>query len=260
MPFVSVVIPTFNRADLLPQAIDSVLAQTRSDIEVLVVDDASTDDTAAVMQRYAGDPRVRYLPNASNSGIAKSRNRGIVESGAPFIALLDSDDVWLDPAKLATQLDVIEQTSDCALVGTDAALIDRAGRVIGAIRNCASDRMIRMMFFVKNQFVLSSVLIRRSALDEVGLVDEHVPRGTIEDYELWARLARRHRIVNVRRRMTGYRIHDGNISRRHHRAFLEAFRIMHDRYRNDFPMAWILRIKMWRETRAIRKLDAGEKQ
>src|SRR4051812_7026351 len=107
---VSVVIPTFNRADLLPQAVDSVLAQSMSDLELVVVDDASIDDTPLVMERYATDPRVRYLRNEQNSGIARSRNRGIEATSAPFIALLDSDDVWLDRDKLRVQLDAIART------------------------------------------------------------------------------------------------------------------------------------------------------
>ena len=247
---VSVIIPTFNRALFLPQAIDSVIAQTVGDLEIIIVDDASTDDTAAVVARHARDHRIHYLRNERNMGIARTRNRGIGACSAPFIAFLDSDDVWIDRDKLARQLDAIERTPGCVLIGTDASVIDRSGRVTGAIRNLARDRSIRATMFIKNQFVMSSVLIRRSALDEVGLFDEDFPPVMI-DYELWLRVARLHRVANLRQRMTGYRVHGGNISRNSHRSTLDGLRIVHSQYGNDFPLAWILHLRMWRERIAL---------
>lgn len=246
---VSVIIPTFNRALFLPQAIDSVIAQTVGDLEIIIVDDASTDDTVAVVARYAGDPRVGYLRNERNAGIARSRNRGIEATSAPFIAMLDSDDVWLDRDKLAMQIAAMSRMANCALLGTDATVIDANGNAVGAIRNLASDRWIRATLFVKNQFVNSSVLIRRSALDDVGMFDEDIP--LIEDYELWLRIARRHCVANLRRRTTGYRVHSANISWRNQRARLDSLRILHAEYGDSFPMSWILRVKMLREWLAL---------
>lgn len=259
-PVVSVIIPTFNRADLLPQAIDSVMAQTHPALEIIVIDDASTDDTADVMQRYSASagtsPRIRYLRNERNAGIAKSRNRAIAESAGPYVAMLDSDDVWLDSTKIAMQVESLERHPHVAVIGTDASVIDRNGRTVGAIRNLGSDRGIRATLFIKNQFVTSSMLVRRSVLDETGGFDEDIP--IMEDYELWLRIARRHPVANIRRRMTGYRIHDGNITRQNHRAFLDSFRILHARYGSSFPLAWVLRVKIWRERLALSRLQATQ--
>lgn len=110
MPTVSVIIPTYNRADVLPRAIDSALDQTLSDVEVIVVDDASTDHTESVVTSY-DDPRVTYLSHETNQGGSAARNTGIAESSGDYIALLDSDDEWA-PTKLQRQVETIERRSD----------------------------------------------------------------------------------------------------------------------------------------------------
>jgi len=110
MPTVSVVIPTYNRAELLTRAIDSVLAQTYDDFELLVVDDGSTDDTEAVVTAY-DDDRVRYLAHETNRGANPARNTGIEAAEGEFVAFLDSDDEWR-PRKLEAQLDRLEEVKD----------------------------------------------------------------------------------------------------------------------------------------------------
>jgi glycosyltransferase involved in cell wall biosynthesis len=107
---VSVVIPAYNRSGVLRQAIDSVLAQTHSDLEVIVVDDGSTDDTAALVAEY-DDDRVRYVGHERNRGRSAARNTGIEASNGEYIAFLDSDDRWL-PHKLERQLDRLSECSD----------------------------------------------------------------------------------------------------------------------------------------------------
>jgi len=108
MPTVSAIIPTYNRADVLPAAIDSVLAQTHEDLELLVVDDGSTDDTEAVVTGY-DDDRVRYVAHETNRGANVARNTGIEEAKGTYVAFLDSDDRWR-PTKLQRQLDRLDET------------------------------------------------------------------------------------------------------------------------------------------------------
>jgi GT2 family glycosyltransferase len=110
MPTVSVVIPTYNRAELLTRAIDSVLAQTYEDFELVVVDDGSTDDTEEVVTGY-DDERVRYLPHETNRGANPARNTGIEAAEGEYVAFLDSDDEWR-PRKLEAQLDRLDGTDD----------------------------------------------------------------------------------------------------------------------------------------------------
>ena len=110
MPTVSVIVPTYNRADSLPRTIDSVLAQTHHDLELVVVDDASTDDTKAVVERY-DDDRVTYLAHAANRGGSAARNTGLRASDGQYVAFLDSDDEW-HPEKLERQVGELESRSE----------------------------------------------------------------------------------------------------------------------------------------------------
>ncbi|AFK21270.1 glycosyltransferase (plasmid) [Haloferax mediterranei ATCC 33500] len=126
MPTVSVIIPTYNRAEVLPRAIDSALDQTLSDVEVIVIDDASTDDTETVVTSY-DEPRVTYLAHETNRGGSAARNTGIEVATGDYIALLDSDDEWA-PTKLERQVETLEQRSSewvAAYCGT--TLIDDEG-------------------------------------------------------------------------------------------------------------------------------------
>lgn len=110
MPRVSVIIPTYNRADKLPRSIDSVLDQTLEDFELLVVDDGSTDETEAVVTGY-DDPRVKYVPHEENQGASAARNTGIDRAEGDYVALLDSDDEFT-PRKLEKQVELLESRSD----------------------------------------------------------------------------------------------------------------------------------------------------
>lgn len=110
MPTVSVVIPTYNRADALQRTLDSVLDQTHEDLEVLVVDDASTDETATVVADY-DDSRVTFLEHETNRGGSAARNTGIEQATGEYIAFLDSDDEWL-PRKIERQVELLERRSD----------------------------------------------------------------------------------------------------------------------------------------------------
>ena len=166
MPTVSVIIPTCNRRPRLQEAIASVLAQTSPADELIVIDDGSTDDTAAWMQALAANPSrpvVRYL-RQDNAGPAAARNRGIAAAGGEWIALLDDDDVWL-PTKLERQRAILSHRPGLDLLGV------------------ASDLM-------RNRFTTSGVLLRRDAFNAVGGFREDM--RCCEDYDLWLRIAARH--------------------------------------------------------------------
>ena len=126
---VSVIIPTYDRADCVTRAIDSALAQTHADVEVIVVDDGSTDDTAALVRdTYAGEPRVRYT-RQENRGVSAARNRGIRLARGAYMALLDSDDAW-EPFKLELQLACLDAFPDAGMVWTDMKAVGPAGEVV----------------------------------------------------------------------------------------------------------------------------------
>lgn len=218
LPLVSVVIPSYNRAARVPRAIDSALAQTGATMEVLVVDDGSTDDTRAVVAaRYGADPRVRYLARA-NGGVSAARNTGLRAARGEFIALLDSDDTWLE-GKVALQLRCLEAFPEAGMVWTDMAAVAPDGALL-------HERYLRQMYHAYRWFgdprtafaahvtleleerrysaycgdiysgmVLgnlihtSTVLLRRERLERVGLFDERLRRAG-EDYDFHLRTCR----------------------------------------------------------------------
>ena len=161
-PRVSVVIPTYNRRGYVQEAIDSVLAQTYEDFEVIVVDDGSTDDTREVVERIR-DPRVHYMYQ-SNAGRSAARNNGIAHSAGEYVAFLDDDDLYL-PDKLASQVAFLEQHPEVELVAGGGDLVDKECRVIGAWRLWEEQPELRLEACMYGWTLLvCGVLLRRSAL------------------------------------------------------------------------------------------------
>ena len=185
-PMVSVVIPAFNQARFLPAAIESALAQTYRDREIIVVDDGSTDETPAVAQRY-GDG-VRYVRQA-NTGLAGARNTGIDRARGAFVALLDSDDVWL-PCFLEHMLGVADAHPRSAVYFSAWRYINSAGSLLPEPphAHAVPQTMMYRALLRANFIVPSSVVMRRPAVVSAGLFDQQFRR--LEDWELWIRLLR----------------------------------------------------------------------
>lgn len=209
-PSVSVIIPTFDRARVLPRALDSVLAQTRPADEVIVVDDGSTDGTAELIRaRY---PQVRLIEQ-SNSGVSAARNRGIEQATGDWIALLDSDDRWL-PTKLEAQFELIDQHPGHRLCHTEEIWIRNGKRVNQMDKHRKSGGDIYSQCLPLCVISPSAVLLHRSLLDEVGLFDEELP--ACEDYDLWLRICAHEPVLYVETpqiEKTGG--HEDQLSRKH---------------------------------------------
>lgn len=181
-PLVSVVIPTYNRAHMLKDAIDSVLAQTYPNFELLVVDDGSTDDTQALLESYG---RRIIAIHQSNKGVSAARNRGIRSASGELIAFLDSDDYWR-PEKLAVQLDFFMTRPETVLCQTEEIWIRNGVRVNPKQRH---KKLSGMIFEASLPLCLispSAVMMRKALLEEVGVFDETMP--ACEDYDLWLRI------------------------------------------------------------------------
>lgn len=191
MAKVSVIVPTYNRARVLPKAIQSVLDQTFQDFEILVVDDGSTDETQAVVIRQFGDA-VRYFYK-ENGGVASARNCGIARAWCAYIAFLDSDDLWL-PQKLALQVAYLDQHPNIALAFSDT-LRSREGEILPQtffqIHPPAGGHVFQHL--MQDNFIATlTVVVRKAALDEVGSFENYYI--TSEDYDLWLRIAARFQI------------------------------------------------------------------
>ena len=195
-PEVSVILPTLDRAHLLRRAIASVLAQTFTDFELIVVDDGSSDDTPQVVAAL-DHPRVRYLRNEQRRGAAGAENRGIAAARARFIAFIDDDDEWL-PEKLALQMRRFhDEPPSTGVVYTGRWLVKDGTRSYGPPASIlAREGEIHRELLNRRTFVpLVCAVVRRECFDDVGLFDETLP--TSNDYDLWVRISRRYRFVHI---------------------------------------------------------------
>jgi glycosyltransferase involved in cell wall biosynthesis len=189
---VSVVIPLYNAADVVAETIQSALAQTWTDREILVIDDGSTDDSAEVVQSF-GD-KVKYYV-FENGGVAAARNRGIALSKGRYIALLDHDDLW-SPDKLSRQVEVLEKRPEVGLVITGVGHLERDGQPRRKFAKGPPSHFFQL--FVKGFGPTpSSAMIRRSAIELAGGFDERFSSAGLDDYEFWPRLARHCEIVMI---------------------------------------------------------------
>lgn len=185
-PSVSVIIPNFNRAELLEQAIASALAQTLAPKEVLVCDDGSTDNSKGVVAGFR-DARVRWLAGEHSGLPAVARNRGIHASCGDWLAFLDNDDTWL-PNKLTLQLEAA-QASGCQAVCGNAVRVDRDGRNIGLYFTMPDHQLTFKRLLRINEVICSSVLVRRPLVLSVGSFPESPALKSVVDYSLWLRVA-----------------------------------------------------------------------
>lgn len=183
---VSAVLPVFNRADLVIEAIDSIRAQSLTDWELVVVDDASTDGTAdAVANHLAADDRMRLIRLEQNVGSAEARNVGIRASSGPLIATHDSDDLWRPP-HLERAVAFLDANPDVDVVGCDADMMNLQGQVIETWSRARTPAEVRFSMLFSCQFAHPSTVMRRSAITSVGLYDPRMRK--YDDLDLWLRL------------------------------------------------------------------------
>lgn len=188
---VSAIITTYNRAKLVMRAVHSVLGQTFSDYEVIVVDDGSSDNTRKVLEPMISQGKVRYFYQANRGGSA-ARNLGIYKSRGKFLAFLDDDDVWMSE-KLEEQIIAFNQYKDIGVVHTDYLIENEGGQITSspekAYRN--SDQFEEELLFRNVVWgSASSAMIKKECFDSVGLFDEEL---VIADHEMWLRIAQQFR-------------------------------------------------------------------
>jgi GT2 family glycosyltransferase len=215
----SVVIAAYNASATLAETIESVLAQTRADFEVIVVDDGSIDDTAQIAASFATDGRVKVIEQ-ENGGPSRARNRGIAAASGEFVSTLDSDDLWL-PNYLAEMGRALEESPQAGFAYTDAWIYhEPSGRFREATVALQEDhppaptlpREELLQALLKHNFVHNSVTSRRAVLEQVGGYDPNLSFG--EDYELWLRmLISGFPAVRVPGQLAVFRDHLGSLSK-----------------------------------------------
>jgi hypothetical protein len=217
-PTVSVVLSVRNGGQDLPQALETILTQSFADLELIVINNGSTDGTGAYLDGIA-DPRVRVFHQA-DAGLAAALNRGISLARGRYIARQDHDDL-AEASRIAKQVKFLDAHPDHALVGTRAE-IWIGDKPSGRFHDHPTeDEILRFDLLLNNPFVHSSVMMRKSALDHVGGYTTDPARQPPEDYELWSRISKHYRVANLGERLTVYREIASSMSRAGAQPFLE---------------------------------------
>jgi glycosyltransferase involved in cell wall biosynthesis len=205
-------IPVYNGAAYVARAIESALAQTHEDVELLIVNDGSPDDSRRVIEPYLLSPKVRYIEKP-NGGVASARNAGLRIATGAYVALLDQDDAWY-PNKLARQVAVLERRPEVALVHADVDYVDAEGTLLAhdPYFPARVEGSCFREFFMANPVMACTAIARRTAIDEAGGFDEQIRFA--DDYDLWLRIAHRHAVAFIAEPLATYRVHDSNESRK----------------------------------------------
>lgn len=214
IPAVSVILPTLTRVHFLARAIDSVLAQTYEDFEIVVVVDGPSPEAAALVAAHP-DPRVRLVQRETNGGVAAARNTGLEAARGRYVALLDDDDLWL-PDKLATQVPLLEAGADVVhsliyVTDGDGNVYERpTQRGFQLFREVAAAGYPYVWVLRRSCYQIGTFVIRRSCIDEVGGLDPQL--ASIDDLDLVHRLRRRYQLTLVDEPLSKWCIHGANWS------------------------------------------------
>lgn len=212
-PLVSVIVPCYNYGKYLSDCLQAIKDQIYPYLEVLIVDDESTDNTKEIADHFLSDSRFRYIYQ-TNKGLCGARNTGIRNSVGDFICIVDPDDIWF-PIKLERQIDYMNNHPRCGLLYSDAEiLID--GKPTGAtIRNgrLFYDGWSFEKMMMDNGVVCPSVMIRKLCFEKLGLFDEVELKQYSEDWDMWLRISYEFEIGSIREPLLYYRVHDQNMSK-----------------------------------------------
>ena len=233
MPRVSVIIPTYNRAEFLHSAVQSALNQTFKDLEIIVSDDKSTDHTKEVVRSFK-DERIKYICNKGNKGVSAARNTAILASKGEYIAFLDDDDEWL-PDKLQRQVEVLDksQTKICGVHSNLLIINKMTGKSIPYNPNTKKFKgNLLNQLLIGDPLRTSTVLVRKRCLDEIGLFDETI--SYMEDRDLWIRLSKNWDFEYISEPLIKYYVHGNAQLTRNLEAQTEGKEKLLERYQHLF--------------------------
>lgn len=209
---VSVIVPSYNHSKYIGQALESVVNQTLQPKEIIIIDDASDDDTSTIVNKFISQHAdlITYYKNSVNMGPSFSRNLGIKSAKSTFIAFLDSDDVWCCN-KLKLQIEVLINNYDIGIVGGGVAYINNQGVPISkSFLGPPEVSFDRMCISVSLPGCTSNVATRREIFDEVGFFDESLRRA--EDWHMWLRIAKKYRVINIQQQTVYIRAYNRKLS------------------------------------------------
>ena len=231
MPTITVIIPAYNAMVFLPETLESVLQQTWTDFEVLIVNDGSTDHIASWVSE-AADPRVKLI-SQENKGLSEARNTGINHAQGEYIAFLDADDLW-ESTKLEKQIQCFETKPEIGLVYTWTQLVDETGKPTGVKYDSQLEGDVWQQILVGDIVCSgSSAMVRRSCFDQVGVFDPNL--SAAEDFDMWTRIAAHYPFAVVKEFLLNYRQHSSNMSR-NHLKMMQALRITFEKRFQSVPL------------------------
>jgi glycosyltransferase involved in cell wall biosynthesis len=243
-PLVSIILPTYNGIKWIEKAIKSVLSQSFSDFELIIIDDGSTDNTENIVLKFANqDERIRYLKNEHNLGVQRTRNIAIEKVQGEYIAEIDQDDEWIDQDKLKKQVEFLENNKDYVLVGTGVIIVDDKGVEIARYLMPETDLDIRRKILRANCFIHSSVLYRTNLVKDIG---GYTIEKMSEDHDLWLRLGRLGKFKNFQEFSVkylfssgGYNSQDKIIRLKQNLLFAKEHKDFYPNYIYAFILGWI---------------------
>jgi glycosyltransferase involved in cell wall biosynthesis len=217
-PKVSVLMPSFNYAHYLASAVESVLAQSHRNLELIITDDCSTDESREIAEQWKQkDSRVVTVFHEANTGLSGARNSGLAVASGDFVALCDADDIWAED-KLKIQLERFREQPELGVVHSDALIIDSDGKLTGKRysaefhgKDQACSGILFEEFCLRNFICNSTVILRRECLDYAGGFDQRL--RSLEDWVCWARISRKYAFGYVENPLVSYRVHKTNLSR-----------------------------------------------
>lgn len=207
MPKVSILMPVYNAEQYIVQALESIISQSFKDWELILINDASTDNSESVIMQYEDD-RIYYIKNTENLRLIKTLNKGIGYCDGEYIARMDADDICL-PDRLKQQVDFLDNHPHYLMCGTNASVIDSNGRRTGKIHNLTDNNYLQISLLFSPSFIHPSMMIRKEILQQ-NKYDEAYKH--VEDYELWCRIAKQGKIANIDNELLKYRWHSTNVS------------------------------------------------
>ena len=234
IPKVSIILTTYNGEKYITQAIESVFLQTLSDFELIIINDASMDDTEKIISNLANkNSRIKYFKNKTRLGFRKCLNQGLREAKGKYIARIDDDDIW-DSQKLEKQIDFLEKNPEHVLIGSGAIFIDENGKELYRFLPPEKDEEIRQCILSRNPFIHSSVLFLAEAAKKFGGYNDTLAEN--EDFDLWLKLGTIGKFYNlpeylIKFRTPSLKANIANIRRARTKVFISIIR----RYSKNYP-------------------------
>lgn len=233
-PRVSIILSTYNRSGLIERAIRSVVDQSFTDWELIVIDDGSTDATSRVVGEWKErEPRIAYLKNETNLGISKSYNRGFRTARGEYIAMIDDDDPWCGREKLKKQVFFLDEHPDTVGCGGGMIVIDVEGKELFRYLKPETDSAIRKCTLFSNPMANSTTLFRRSAGEKVGWYSEESRYSGDRDF--WMKMGLVGMLYNFPEYFSFYRMSGENTSITHLKPHLKASLDYMKRYKGKYP-------------------------